>query len=471
MAIRVALRSTGAKKDTPRQIQVIYSFTHPATGKTAKKIVGLKYRVTKADFNFDGKRITDNGIKNATTKWVRRSHIHARKINEEIERIISNLSASEDEIKEQNKIVTPNNIVRSYLVKAARQTPIELFKAYMDYAKVKKKSESTVRVRRSVLKTLYKYQDVYAEELTFDSFNAKFGEQYVFSMAKGMISDVERNIHHKTIGIYMSVIGSFLKWCRKKFGIWDDEKGWAMAMEFANELERDSKEPIPLYKEEIDALWNVSTFRLTPKDILVRDAFILAYETGRRIGEVAGIKTASIHEFEDSGKQRWYINFIARKNKKQIPVLLSDRALEIVMKYHKDGEELLFVSFPIMKRSNANLRKVAKISGLNRKVIQTINAGLEKREEEFYLHEILSYHDGRHTWSNENLMAGMPVELVSKMLTHSNLDTTNTYANRLPAMMLKQQLDWEKGKEPATETDLKARIAELEATILQLTSK
>jgi site-specific recombinase XerD len=42
--------------------------------------------------------------------------------------------------------------------------------------------------------------------------------------------------------------------------------------------------------------------------------------------------------------------------------------------------------------------------------------------------ENLSYHDGRHTFGTLTLSAGIPIESISKMMGHTNIKTTQTYA-------------------------------------------
>ena len=42
--------------------------------------------------------------------------------------------------------------------------------------------------------------------------------------------------------------------------------------------------------------------------------------------------------------------------------------------------------------------------------------------------ENLSYHDSRHTFGTLTLSAGIPIESISKMMGHTNIKTTQTYA-------------------------------------------
>lgn len=157
-----------------------------------------------------------------------------------------------------------------------------------------------------------------------------------------------------------------------------------------------------LEKEEIDIIYNkhFSSERLEK----VRDVFIFSCYSGLSYSDLRDLKQENITRSFDGNL--W---ITSKRNKTGIRfnVRLFDIPIEIIQKYEekqKDGRLL-----PMISNQNMNeyLHEIAEICKINKKI---------------------TCHVARHTFATLCMTAGLPIESVSKMLGHSNIRTTQTYA-------------------------------------------
>lgn len=137
----------------------------------------------------------------------------------------------------------------------------------------------------------------------------------------------------------------------------------------------------------------------------VRDMFILSCWTGLAYVDVRNLRESNIKEMEDGSK--WIIiNRQKTGTPSYIPLL--DIPMHIIDKYRGTGKDGKL--FNLMKNSEVNLylKAIAKA------------AGIEKR---------LTYHDARHSFGTSIcLTQGAPIETLSQMMGHTNIRTTQIYA-------------------------------------------
>jgi site-specific recombinase XerD len=57
-----------------------------------------------------------------------------------------------------------------------------------------------------------------------------------------------------------------------------------------------------------------------------------------------------------------------------------------------------------------------------------MNKNLKIIRTDLELSKKLNFHTSRHTWATSALRKGMRIEYVSKLMTHSNIKTTQIYA-------------------------------------------
>ena len=137
----------------------------------------------------------------------------------------------------------------------------------------------------------------------------------------------------------------------------------------------------------------------------VRDLFLFSCYTGIPYGDMCLLTRKNLHLAEDG---TWWIRGARRKTMVEFEIPLLDLPLRILEKYRDaaPGDKLL----PMYCNSvlNLYLKEIAKICNINRTLV---------------------FHCGRHTYATEiTLSHGVPLETVSRMLGHSQIETTQIYA-------------------------------------------
>ena len=137
----------------------------------------------------------------------------------------------------------------------------------------------------------------------------------------------------------------------------------------------------------------------------VRDIFIFACFTGLAYIDLANLRVDNIQKMFDG---RLWIVTHRQKTDTKVTVPLLPPALKILKKY--EGKYLGGQLMPIIanQKLNCYLKEIADICGIDKN---------------------LTFHLARHTFATTmTLGKGVPIESVSKMLGHTNIQTTQIYA-------------------------------------------
>ncbi|MCF0187377.1 MAG: tyrosine-type recombinase/integrase [Bacteroidaceae bacterium] len=144
----------------------------------------------------------------------------------------------------------------------------------------------------------------------------------------------------------------------------------------------------------------VEALKLKGTDALVRDLFIFSCYTGLAFADVIKVSKEDVKQAGNS----YYIEDFRQKCGSKYRITLLPKAMQILAKY----------DFNLNRISNQKANMHLKIiAGL---------AGIQKN---------LTFHSGRHTFATWALKMGIPIELVSKMLAHADITTTQIYAKVL----------------------------------------
>lgn len=143
----------------------------------------------------------------------------------------------------------------------------------------------------------------------------------------------------------------------------------------------------------------VEALKLTGTLALVRDMFIFACYTGLAYCDLVRVKDCLVNE---SGQ--WKIDGCRLKTSVRYKLDVLPKALEILERY----------DFDLDRMSN-----------------QKCNIHLKVIQEKAHINTNLTMHVGRHTFATWALSMGVPLQVVSKMLAHTNIQTTQIYARVL----------------------------------------
>ena len=137
----------------------------------------------------------------------------------------------------------------------------------------------------------------------------------------------------------------------------------------------------------------------------VRDLFIFSCFTGLAYSDVANLREENIRKSFDG---KLWIMTKRQKTNTDVNVPLLDIPKMILKKYKgklPNGKTLPVIS---NQKLNAYLKEIADICGIKKN---------------------LTFHLARHTFATTTTLAkGVPIETVSKMLGHTNIETTQIYA-------------------------------------------
>ena len=147
---------------------------------------------------------------------------------------------------------------------------------------------------------------------------------------------------------------------------------------------------------------------------LSRDLFLFACYTGTSYADVSRLTGENL--FTDESGALW-LKYRRKKTDYQARVKLLPEALALLDKYRDAERETLFPhqSADVVK---ANMKGLRGLTGIP---------------------EALTYHAGRHSFASLiTLDEGVPIETISRMLGHSNIQTTQIYARVTPRKLFEE---------------------------------
>ncbi len=139
-----------------------------------------------------------------------------------------------------------------------------------------------------------------------------------------------------------------------------------------------------------------------------RDLFLFACYTGTSYADVIRITRENLFMDEEGGL---WLKYARKKTDCRARVKLLPEAIALIEKYKDESRETLFPfqSAEMVKANMKGLRIMADIK------------------------EPMTYHSGRHSFASLiTLEEGVPIETISRMLGHSNIQTTQIYARVTP---------------------------------------
>ncbi len=167
--------------------------------------------------------------------------------------------------------------------------------------------------------------------------------------------------------------------------------------------ERPKAEQKYLTRDELEKIM------VTPLDhpcrYLTRDMFLFSVFTGLAYRDICNLTAKNIARASDGAL---WIEITRQKTGTPCEIPLMEIPLQILDKYKGLAPDGKLLPMQSCGRVNKNLKVIAKLCGLKRKLI---------------------FHAGRHTYASEICLSqGVPIETVSRMLGHRDLRSTQIYA-------------------------------------------
>ncbi len=164
-------------------------------------------------------------------------------------------------------------------------------------------------------------------------------------------------------------------------------------------------------REDFEKLRDLHIPEKRQSHVITRDLFLFACYTGTAYADVVSITNENLST--DEVGDLW-LKYSRKKNDHRARVKLLPEAIALIEKYRNKSRETLFpaMGYGALKANLQSIRVIAGIAGP------------------------LTYHMGRHSFSSLiTLEAGVPIETISRMLGHSNIQTTQIYARVTPTKL------------------------------------
>lgn len=343
---------------------------------------------------------------------VRSKHPNSVRMNHLIAKKISELEDLRIQLDGKGGLGREVKAISNKKAKDEKLSFSKFFKEYVDQQKIDKKFGTHKKVE-SVLKKFNDYNK--QRDVPFSIFTLEYLREYE-NYLRGLGNTT--NTIHANLKVFRML---FNKACQLEIiPIQNNPFN-------KHKLKTEKVEKSFLTQTEVDAIDQV---KLTAGSKMEahRDMFVFAcYAGGIRISDLLQLR---IERYDRATK---VISFFVHKTKNNHTIKLPKKAVEILERYISHGKTSGYI-FGLLDESVFNasadllLTKISSATAYANKNLKTIKdlAGIEKP---------ISFHSSRHTFGTLAVKKGIGIQMVSKIMVHSNLTTTLGYAKIIDAQM------------------------------------
>lgn len=330
------------------------------------------------------------------------SHRYYKRGAAELNTYLSNVKNGTAKLHEANLgkgILTSKDHVKALIYELNDKAPGNLvgsdfWKALDEYIKQSAytKAGTTVTIYRSLKKHLQAFSEARRFPITFDRITAQFDDK----LRGYFLSDLK--LTNNTIAKYIRNLKTFMSWAQ--------EHGYHSQLDYLRFKSREKdKEVYALTKDELMTIYNaeIPDGRLAR----VRDVFCFACFTGVRYSDVADMQREDIHDD--------LLHVTVRKTKETLKIPIISFAQNILERYSEDNKPLPVISD---QKTNAYLKELGKMLGIDAKVRRVYHRGSEVIEEWVPKYEVLTFHLARKTFVTLSLILGMSEAAVKQISGH-----------------------------------------------------
>lgn len=166
---------------------------------------------------------------------------------------------------------------------------------------------------------------------------------------------------------------------------------------------------------ELEAIKNIEQNKLTPGEKNVHNYFLFACYTGLRFTDIKNLQFSHIKKNIDDQQ---YIELIMHKTKEPVMVPLRENSLKLIQTGFHNQKVFRVLS---NQKTNDFLKEIIKKAGINKTI---------------------SFHCARHTFATISIELGIPLEVTSKLLGHTDIKTTQIYGRILNTKKFKEMERW-----------------------------
>lgn len=345
----------------------------------------------------------------------RRSMAGYQEANELLESLTDKLRKAYREARNAGTVIT-NDLLRAALAGESKTVPaqydlVKQYAAYLEARKTELKA-STLKSMRNTLSRLTRYSSAVGG-LRVDNYTGEVHGDLVAAMLNDM--------GPTSVGVVCKHLITFFTYCR-------DTLHLNLSPRHAT-IKKESAPSDRIHLTEAD-LQKLETATLPQHLDRVRDAFLFQCYTGLRYADLWRLKANHIEPRNGYRvicilPEKSVSRHAAKIKRIEIPLL--DHAERILNRYaDPDAYRLL----PVLSNQKMNdyVKDVARLAGITDLVDTVEYVRGVPRLISVEKWKLVSSHVARHTFATLSLIKGVPLEVVSKSLGHSNLSTTLIYA-------------------------------------------
>ena len=300
------------------------------------------------------------------------------------------------EIENTEAFVTAEKIRNAFLGITTRQrTLLELFKQHNEDI------QKLVGISKTPA-TIAKYDRTYRRLIDFMKYKYNISDISLKEINHMFITDFETYLRSES-GCNENTTAKFMQFFRRIIII-AKNNGWIFADPFANytiRLKRVDRGYLTEKEVEKIIKKKFATDRLNN----VRDIFIFSCFTGLAYIDVKNLTEDNLRTGFDG---KLWIMTHRQKTDTNVNVPLLDIPLKILAKYKNNLPNKVLLPVLSNQKMNSYLKEIGDLCGIDKN---------------------LTFHLARHTFATTITLAkGVPIETVSKMLGHTNIQTTQIYA-------------------------------------------
>jgi integrase/recombinase XerD len=324
-------------------------------------------------------------------------------LNEEIADLRAKLFRIKRTLEENNKLTHPRDIIDVLKERNSEKHFINDFfdKHLQKIIDMGEHSASTIKHYKLALKYWKKFVStkLQKDDLLLREINYEIIEDYDYFLKVTVKDKHDNNLGRNHINKQHSILRTVLKQCMKE-GLLNGNPYHEFMLKDTRVVRH------ALTEEELKRIENDPLQGNMQLD-LARDIFLFSVYTSLRYGDAMDL---SMKNIEDANTDEPYLKVIMEKTEKDIFIPLIPKARALIKKYEKDGARLV-KNYILPRMSNARvniiLKDIAMFTNINKNI---------------------SHHIARHTFATHGLNLGIPKEVISEILGHTSLKTTDIYA-------------------------------------------
>ena len=323
-------------------------------------------------------------------------------VNEKLDKLMLSIHSAYQWLLERQQAFTAEDVKNTF--QGSFDTQVTLLKrldAYIEDLKsrvgvdVALGTISTYHYTRKNLSELIK-KKLNTTDLAFGQLN----EQFIRDFQDYTLG--ERGLAMDTVRHYLAILK---KICKLAFKEGHADKPYFIHYKLPKQK---ASTPKALSREDFEKIRDVEISARRPSLALTRDLFLFACYTGTSYADTVSITSENL--FTDDDGELW-LKYRRKKNELLARVKLLPEAIALLDKF-KDENRPTLLPVQDYRVLRANMKSLRILAGMKADLV---------------------YHAGRHSFASlVTLEQGVPIETISRMLGHSNIQTTQVYARVTP---------------------------------------